>query len=261
MARRESSSNQGLRRVDGVDYAISSSAWRVRDMPLRMRPREQVERFGVENVSDEVLLAIVLRSGVKGVNVIELARSLLKEYGSLTGIASCSIAEMAARRGMGEVKAQVLAAALELAKRLGEENAPERQSVRHPEDAARLLRASVRTLDAEMFWVLLLDAKNCLKGRPVNISKGLLDASLVHPREVFREAIRSATAAVVIAHNHPSGDPSPSSEDIRITRQMIEAGNIIDIKVLDHVILGKAGAAGEKDYVSMREHGIVNFDG
>jgi DNA repair protein RadC len=243
-----------------VDYGIRGSAWRVRDLPLRMRPREQVERFGVESVSDEVLLAVVLRSGVKGVNVVELARSLLKDYGSLTGIASRSIAELAKRKGMGGVKAQVLAAALELAKRLGEENAPERPSVRHPGDAARVLRDSARTLDNEMFWVLLLDAKNRLKGKPVNISKGLLDASLVHPREVFKEAIRSATAAVVIAHNHPSGDPTPSSEDIRITKQMIEAGNIIDIKVLDHVILGRSDGKGARDYVSMREAGLVRFD-
>ena len=242
-------------------YEIQGRAYRVADMPERLRPREEMERRGAEHVSDEVLLAILLRSGVKGRSVVELAREILREYRSLTALSRTSVDELAKITGMGRVKAQVLRAALELAKRLSEESAPASACVRAPEDAARLLRERARTLDNETFWVLLLDSKNHLKGEPVDITKGILNASLVHPREVFREAIRAASAAVVLAHNHPSGDPTPSSEDIRITRQIVGAGRIVDIGVLDHVILGQATKERAADFVSMRESGIVDFAG
>ena len=241
------------------EYVIESSAFRVCDMPERMRPREEMARVGAEHVADDILLAVILRSGVRGTNVVELARRLLASYGSLTEMASASAAELARWRGMGKVKAQVLLAAFELARRFSEERTPQRCRIRTPEDAARLLRARVKTLDREIFCVLLLDSKNYLKGSPVEVTRGLLDASLVHPREVFRQAIREATAAVVLVHNHPSGDPGPSAEDIRITKQLVEAGRIVDIKVLDHVILGRRSEGEEKDFVSLRESGIVEF--
>lgn len=241
------------------EYIITRSSWRVCDMPERLRPREEMERLGVENVSDDVLLALILRSGVRGLSVIDLARELLKDYGTLTALAGASVEELAARKGMGRVKAQVLKASLEFARRLGEEAMPRRYRIRSPGDAARLLRDRAKALDTEVFWVLLLDAKNYLKARPVSITTGLLDASLVHPREVFREAIRSATAAVVLVHNHPSGDAAPSPEDVRITKQLVEAGKVVDIRVLDHVILGKPRGDGERDFISFREDGIVDF--
>ena len=228
------------------------------DMPEQLRPREIVERLGIEHASDDVLLAVVLRSGVRGMNVLDLARRLIGTYGSLTGLAGSSLNELAAERGLGRVKAQVLMAALALGRRLSEEQAPARNPVKTPGDVVRVLKDRVRHLDREVFWVLLLDGKNNLKGRPIDITHGLLDASLVHPREVFREAIRSATAAVVVAHNHPSGDPAPSAEDIRITRQLVGAGKIVDIRVLDHVVLGREGP-GEPGYRSMREDGLVTF--
>ena len=222
-----------------------------------------MERLGVENVSEDVLLAIVLRGGVRGCNVLDLARILLKEYGSLTALAGASVEDMTRRfkgRGVGRVKAQVLKAALELGRRLNEELLPERVLVRTPEDVARLMRDRCRTLDREIFWVLCLDTKNRMKGKPEEVSQGLLDASLVHPREVFRSAVIASTAAAVLVHNHPSGDPSPSAEDVRITRQLIEAGKIMGIKVLDHVIIGTAGGTGAPDFLSMREGGVVAFD-
>jgi DNA repair protein RadC len=246
-------------RAVSATYAIPPPGGaRVRDMPEQLRPREIVERLGIEHVADDVLLAVILRSGVRGVNVLELARRLLNTYGSLTGLAGSSVNELAAERGLGRVKAQVLMAALALGRRLGEEQAPARNPVKTPDDVVRVLKDRVRHLDHEVFWVLLLDGKNNLRGRPVDVSRGLLDASLVHPREVFREAIRSATAAVVVAHNHPSGDPSPSAEDIRITRQLVEAGKVVDIRVLDHVVVGRAGP-GEPGYRSLREAGLVTF--
>ena len=142
---------------------------------------------------------------------------------------------------------------------LHEEALPKRVVVRTPEDAARLLQPVARGLETEVFWILHLDAKNGLKGQPHEVTRGLLDASLVHPREVFKEAIREGIAAVVVAHNHPSGDSTPSAEDVRITKQLIEAGRILDIRVLDHVILGKPTGMGDKGFTSMREQGILDF--
>ncbi|MCK5850171.1 MAG: DNA repair protein RadC [Kiritimatiellae bacterium] len=244
---------------NNTDYNIETSAFRVCDIPERLRPREEMERLGVDNVSDDVLLSVLLRSGVKGVSVVDLARALLKDYGSLTALAGASMEQLAKKKGMGRVKAQVLMSAFELAKRMSEENMPVRCRIKTPEDAARLFRSKVKTIDKEMFWVLLLDVKNRLKIPPVNVTVGILDASLVHPREVFREAVRAAGAAIVLVHNHPSGDPSPSAEDIRITKQMVEAGRSLDIKVLDHVIIGRANKNRLKDFLSLREAGLVNF--
>lgn len=255
MDRRPSPSEQERK---PVRYEIPEGR-RISDLPARLRPREEVERRGVRNVSDDVLLAVVLRSGVRGVNVVELSRQLLSEFGTLTSLADASVEELAARRGMGKTKSQVLKAALELARRLNEEAAPQRTKIRTPADAAKIVRADLAGVEKEVFRILLLDTKNRIKSRPVTVSEGLLDASLVHPREVFREAIRSAAAAVVLTHNHPSGDPTPSAEDLRITKQLVDAGRIIDIKVLDHVIVGHGNGNGEDGYVSLREEGLVSF--
>ena len=242
------------------EYVIDHRAWRVCDIPERMRPREEMERLGVSNVGDEVLLAILLRAGTRGKNVVDLAREMLIKHGSLTQLASSSVDDLRRDfKGVGPVKAQVLIAALEIARRLAQEALPKRYRVRTPDDAARLLRDTVRVLSNEVFWVLLLDTKNYLKRPPVEVSRGLLDASLVHPREVFRDAVRCSTAAVVVVHNHPSGDPTPSSEDVRITRQLVEAGKVVGIGVLDHVVLGKAAQEGACDYLSLRESGLVTF--
>lgn len=247
------------RRSQNSDPLQDRASYRVRDLPSRQRPREEMDRLGAEHVSDHVLLAIVLRSGVKGTNVADLARDLLNKYGSLTELAKATCDELAGIRGMGRVKAQVLAATLELARRLTEESIPDTYSVRSPLDVVLLLRESTRTLEEEVFWALLLDSKNRLKMPPQTITKGLLDASLVHPREVFRTAIKSSSAALILAHNHPSGDSTPSAEDIRITKQLVDAGRIVDIRVLDHVIVGSKSTEKGDGFLSMRESGIVDF--
>jgi DNA repair protein RadC len=240
-------------------YEISPR--RISDIPERYRPREIMRKDGVENVSVATLLAVVLRSGVRGTSVLDLADKLLNEYGSLGALSEATVPEIKKKKikGIGEVKLQVIQAALELARRLAREENTDKQSVRTPEDAARTLRADATGKTQEHFWVLLLDTKYRLRRPPIEVTKGILDASLVHPREVFKEAIRSSSAAVVLVHNHPSGDPSPSSEDIRITRQLVEAGKIMDIQVLDHVILGRRNGQTEKDFVSLRESGLVDF--
>ncbi|MFH0880594.1 MAG: DNA repair protein RadC [Lentisphaerota bacterium] len=257
MEKNGSDVEQGAAATDHSVYEISP--YRMRDLPARERPREMFDRLGAEHLSETVLLALILRSGVSGVSVIELGQQLLRKYGSLAELSRATLDELAAIRGMGKVKAQVLKAALELGRRLVDEQMPARRTVRQPEDAASVLRETARALDREIFWVLLLDTKHGLKKPPVEVSKGLLDASLVHPREVFREAICSSSAAVVLMHNHPSGDPNPSSEDLRITRQLIEAGRVVDIPVLDHVILGRAREGRSQDYCSLREAGLVDF--
>lgn len=233
----------------------------MRDVPEAERPREVFDRLGPEQVTDRHLLAIVLRSGVKGRSVLDIADGLLNEYGSLAALAEVSMDDLAAIHGMGRVKAQVLKSALELARRLGARGGPGAATVRTPEDAASLLRHEARIRDVESFWVLLLDRKYRLRRPALEITRGILDASLVHPREVFKEAVRSSSAALVLVHNHPSGDPSPSPEDLRITRQLVEAGKIVDIEVLDHIILGRTASADLRDFVSMREAGLVAFGG
>jgi DNA repair protein RadC len=238
-------------------YQLSPT--RVKDMPERVRPREVFAREGAEAVSDRVLLAIILRSGTAGASVIDIADRLLNEYGSLTRLAQVSADELRHTKGIGPVLAQVLKSALELGRRLSREPMPDQPTVRTPEDAAGLMRPLVQSREEEAFWALLLDTKYRLRRPPVEVSKGILDASLIHPREVFKEAVRACSAAVVLVHNHPSGDPTPSAEDIRITRQLVEAGRIMAIEVLDHVILGQPMQGRNHDFLSLREEGLVAF--
>lgn len=240
-------------------YPVESGRQTVRDLPESLRPRELLDMHGPGNVQDDVLLAVLLRSGVRGMNVLDLARNLLRRFGSLSGLAMASAGEIAEVQGMGKVKAQVLMSALELGRRMQNEVSPKRIVVKSPADVARVLGDAVFKLEREVFWVLLLDARNGMKGQPVEVSAGLLDASLVHAREVFRNAVRNACGAVILAHNHPSGDTAPSAEDVRITRQLVEAGKVIDIKVLDHVILGGRREGG-REFLSLREEGLVSFN-
>lgn len=250
---------EGYKDNDGI-----ASCYRVCDLPRSLRPREAVERQGIRNVSDAVLLAILLRTGTQGLNVIELAEQILLKYGSLTALSRATIDELVTTRsfrGLGKVKAQMLCAALDLARRMADETRDERGTlIRTPEDAAGVMRELARGLDHERFWVLNLDTRNRMKGDPFEISRGILDSSLVHPREVFKPVIHSGGAAVVLIHNHPSGDFSPSAEDLKLTRQMIQTGQIIGIRVLDHVILGRKNKDNNRDFLSLRESGTVAFD-
>jgi DNA repair protein RadC len=218
-----------------------------------------MDRAGAAGVADDVLIAILLRGGVKGRSVVELARELRAKYRTLGDLAAVSVEELRTVFGIGRVKAQVLVAALELGGRRHSEPVREGVRIRSPEDAVRVLRDQARALDREVFWVLLVNTKSVVVGHPVEVSKGLLDASLVHPREVFREAVRTQTSSVVLVHNHPSGDPTPSAEDVRITRQLVDAGRIMDIRVLDHVVLGRPSVDGGREFVSLREEGLVSF--
>lgn len=246
-------------RVKESDYEVPPVSLRVCDMPSRLRPREEFERMGAENVSDAVLLALILRTGSTGMNVVEVSQLLLSSFGSLTALARASAKELQAIDSIGPVKAQMIKAAMELAQRLTRESVGENPLITTPEQAAAVLRERARILQHEVFWALMLDTKNRLIGEPQRISEGTLNSSLVHPRELFKRALQHSCAAVILAHNHPSGDPTPSAEDIKVTKQLIGAGEVMGIKVLDHIVIGHRRQSSDTDFLSLREAGLVNF--
>ena len=242
-----------------LEYVIKPRALRVCDMPAQLRPREEFDRVGAENVSDAVLLALILRTGTKGMNVVEVSQRLLSAFGSLTALAKVSVKDLQAIDSIGPVKAQMIKAAMELAQRLTRESVGESPIVITPEQAAAVLRERARVLQHEVFWALMLDTKNRLIGEPKQISQGTLNSSLVHPRELFKKAVESSCAAIILAHNHPSGDPTPSSEDIKITKQLIGAGEVMGIRILDHIVIGHRKHNSNTDFLSLRETGLVQF--
>lgn len=241
-------------REDGEVYRV-----RVKDLPKALQPREKFDRVGPENLSESDLLALILRTGTAGLNVVELAETLLMKYGSLSALTRASVAELQELPGIGKEKAKILKAALEMGRRLVQESVGENPLIVTPEEAAAVLRERARGLDREIFWVLLLDSKTRLMIPPCEVSKGTLNSSLVHPREIFKPAIQNSAANVILAHNHPSGDPSPSAQDIKITRKLVEAGRMMEIAVLDHVIVGRKTLEGRADFFSLRESGLVSF--
>ena len=233
----------------------------VKELPQEMRPREEFQRRGAENVPDEILLAILLRSGMRGKNVTELARELLRRYNGLADLSKADYDELLGCKikGLGKVKCMELAAAIELGRRafLTEKTAPS-ASIRSPEEVYARLKPLAHNVQQEIFWVILLDTKNKPIGLPIEVSRGVLDSTPVHAREIYAKAIRCHAGAIILAHNHPSGDPTPSREDIEITRRIIEAGRIIGIPVFDHIVVGSSSRV-ETPYVSLRERGLVNF--
>ncbi len=242
------------------EEGVTGTSYALRELPVSMRPREAADRYGIENVPNETLLAIILRTGAPGMNVVGMAEELIRRYGSLDALAAASVLELERNgiRGMGHVKSQILAAAFELGRRSVLDTA-QRPLMRTPSDLKRLLMPLADGLEQEHFWVILLDVRCCMIGQIVEVSRGVLDASLVSPREAFKEAIRSAAKCIVIAHNHPTGDSSPSAEDLRVTRQLIEAGKVIGIPVMDHLIVGSRPSGGRQQCLSLREEKLVTF--
>lgn len=229
---------------------------RIKDLPAGERPRERLLAKGAEALATEELLAILLRTGAAGLSALDAARQLLKRFGSLDHLARARVEELAAQRGLGRDKAVTLKAAFTLAQRLAREVAATAPVLETPHQVADLMREDCRAREVEHFQVLLLNTRRrLLRIEPVSISQGTLDTVLVHPREVFRAAILANAAAVVLVHNHPSGDPTPSEADIRVTRELIRAGQLLKIEVVDHIILGRRTAERTTDYVSLRELG------
>ncbi|MEM7711974.1 MAG: DNA repair protein RadC [Cyanobacteria bacterium P01_A01_bin.68] len=218
-----------------MDY---QSRLRINEMATHERPRERLARHGARALSDSELLALILRSGSHNTDVMALAQQIMARAGSLSGIQRMSENEFCDFDGIGEVKAGQFVAIFEMARRFASERSNELKVIDAPEEAYRYLRSITVGLDVEKFYVLCLNRKNRLI-KHVEISSGTATSSLVHPREVFREVIRSGAASVLCAHNHPSGDPIPSRADVQITRRLKEAAKVLDIYLLDHVIIGE----------------------
>lgn len=219
--------------AEGTEYRVL-----IMDMPKDMRPRERLLKEGPQYLSAIELLAIMLRSGSARVSAIDLATAILNRCdGKLRRLLDMSPEELASFKGVGPAKTAQVMAALELGRRVAMATAWDQPVIRSPENAAALIMEQVRHMDREHFGVLLLNTKNQVLDRET-ISIGTLNSSTVHPREVFKAAIRRSAAAVILYHNHPSGDPTPSEQDIAVTKRLVEAGDIIGIGVLDHLVIG-----------------------
>ncbi len=223
----------------------------IREIPSNERPRERLLRHGPSALSTAELLAIQLRTGTKERSAIGLAEQLLSAFQGMRGVAAASVEELMGVKGVGEVKAVEISASVEFGKRLAVLGADTLPVISSPQDVANLLMPELRDQKKEHLKTLLLDSKNrVLKMCTVTI--GILDSSLVHPREVFKDAIIASAASIIVVHNHPSGDPTPSPEDNRVTKRLFDAGKIIGIDLLDHIILG------DNRWISLKQSGVID---
>ncbi len=209
---------------------------KIKDIPKEGRPRERFLKLGPESLSDAELFAILLRTGSKGENVIDMSNRLIAEYG-LDKLFECSLNELQKIKGIGPSKAMQILTIAELQKRANQSKNPVKR-ISCAKDVFNLMHEKLKDKKEEQFYILILNTQNFLISEPIMISKGILDASIIHPREVFKPAIKNSAAKIILVHNHPSGDPNPSNEDLDITEKIIKAGEEIGIKVLDHVIIG-----------------------
>jgi DNA repair protein RadC len=217
----------------------------VSDLPPSERPRERLLRFGVEALSAQELLALILGRGTRGESVMLTSQRLLSRFGDLQGMAGSSVEELSTVRGIGLAKATQLKAAFELGRRLDSYPVKDKRAIRSPEDALQEVKAKLKGKKKEHFLTILLDTRNqVISIAPISV--GSLDSSVVHPREVFREALAASAASVIFVHNHPSGDPSPSEDDIKLTQRLVEAGKIMGVEVLDHVVVADSAYASLK---------------
>jgi DNA repair protein RadC len=224
---------------------------RIFETPFADRPRERLLALGAAALTSAELLAILIGTGTSGASAPEVAAALLAQGGpDLARLAGRSAAELAAVQGIGHAKATRIVAALELGRRLLEEGRPDRTRIRSPADVSRWFAPRLADLAAEEFHVLALDSQSGVL-RDLLVTRGILNSSLVHPREVFRGAIAEAAAGIIVVHNHPSGDPTPSADDRAVTRQLVEAGRVLDLPVYDHVVVGA------NRYVSFAEAGLL----
>ena len=218
----------------------------VHDMPTEERPRERLRVYGPQALSSAELLAIILRTGTARDNVLELAGKLLAKYGGLGGLLRTDFGELCREHGLGEAKTAQLKAALEMGKRLNRQELDEKYQIKSPRDAANLVMVEMTHLDHEQMRILVLDTKNQVVEN-INRYQGTVNSSVLRVAEIFRPAITRNCPAVLVCHNHPSGDPTPSPEDIAVTEQLVKAGKVLDIELVDHLIIGS------HKYISLKE--------
>ncbi|MFT8363471.1 MAG: DNA repair protein RadC [Sporolactobacillus sp.] len=221
----------------------------MRDMPQADRPRERLLREGSSMLTNQELLAIVLQSGLRNESVLQLAQRLINHFGSLPALSEASVEELEMVKGIGAAKAAVIAASCELGRRMLRPAIAERYTIHSPEDGANYVMEDMRLLSQEHFVVLFLNTKNQVIHK-TTIFVGSLNASIVHPREVFKEAVRRSAASIICFHNHPSGDPTPSREDGDVTRRLVSCGRMLGVDVLDHIVIG------DRKFVSLKQKGL-----
>lgn len=227
---------------------MGETALVLREVPAQERPRERMMARGAAGMSNAELLAIILRTGVRNESAVMLAHRLLRDAGGIRGLTDRTIEQLCELRGIGTAKALQILAALELGKRVAVSEMDDLPIIRSPLDAAKLISEEMRYLQKEHFLALFLNTKNRIIGKEI-VSVGSLNSTVVHPRELFRAAMKRCAASIICAHNHPSGDPTPSPEDIQLTRRLTEAGRIVGIELLDHIIIG------DRQFISLKEMG------
>ena len=223
--------------------------YRITDLAADERPRERLAHLGPQALSTSELIAILLRVGVAGENAIQVGQRILKAFGGLRGLHRAPFDELCNQRGIGEAKAAQIKAAVELGRRLALESPEERPVVNSPADAAALLVYEMSALEQEHLRVILLDTRNRVLDI-VEVYKGSVNSSQVHVGELFKAAIRRNASALIVVHNHPSGDPTPSPDDVAVTRAIVQAGKLLDVGVLDHMVIGQGR------WVSLKERGL-----
>lgn len=228
---------------------MTTTGYSIKTYPQTERPRERMEMFGPEKLADRELLAILLATGNREMSALDLADQVLLEYKGLTGLADTSLQELTRLKGIGPAKATTIAAAVELGRRIRLGGQDYRPAIHSPADAARVLQKELQGQDREHFQILMLNHKKVLIGIET-VSIGTVNSSPVHPREVFKQAIRRSASSVILAHNHPSGNCEPSEQDRLVTQRLKEVGNIVGIEVIDHLIIGG------NEYYSFLEHQI-----
>lgn len=222
----------------------------IRDVHLADRPRERLIRQGADSLSNQELIAILLRTGTKEESVLMLANRILQSFDKIQDLKDATLEEMMSVKGVGQAKAVQILAAVEIGKRLYRKHSEGRYVIKSPEDVAAFLMTDMSSLLQEHFVVLFLNVKNEVLHKQT-IFIGSLNSSIVHPREIYREAVKRSAASIIAAHNHPSGNPSPSPEDIDVTKRLVEAGSIIGIDLLDHIIIG------DHRFISLKEKGYM----
>ncbi|HLR71680.1 MAG TPA: DNA repair protein RadC [Pseudogracilibacillus sp.] len=222
----------------------------MKDVPKEERPRERLLKYGESHLSNQEILAILIGSGTKKESVMDLSNRVLMHFEGLKLLSDATIEELTAIKGIGEAKGISILAALELGRRLQQYKPEKTYIIRSPEDGADYVMEEMRNLNQEHLVVLFLNTKNQIIHRET-IFIGSLNASIVHPREIYREAVKRSAASIICAHNHPSGDPTPSQEDIHVTRRLVEAGKIMGIELLDHLVIG------DHSFTSLKEKGYL----
>jgi DNA repair protein RadC len=237
--------------TDAEAYAESNTVpvYRIMDLHESERPRERLAKLGPQVLTNAELIAILLRVGVKGENAVAVGQRLLKKFGGLTGLHRAPFSDLINEHGLKKAKASQIKAAIELGRRLTLESPEERPTINSPADAAALVQYEMSALEQEHLRVMLLDRRNRVL-ETVEVYKGSVNSSQVRVGELFKEAVRKNASAIIVIHNHPSGDPTPSPDDVAVTRAIVQAGKLLDVEVLDHLVIGQGR------WVSLKERGL-----